>query len=130
MDQKKINKEHCKLIMEQLSATAACNYYADYRIRILGEINAKLKEYQELQAKTDMSEEERFARYAQLEEMYAFIVAAQEHHQLLQRLHEKSQRKRNEIDHKLASFRKRHGLEEPSLKSQNDENSDSGDSKC
>lgn len=121
MDQNKINKEHCKLIMEQLSATAACNYYADYRIRILGEINAKLKEYQELQMKTDVPEEERFARYAQLEEMYAFIVSAQEHHQLLQRLHEKSKRKLNEIDHKLTSFRKRHGLEDPSLKSQNDE---------
>ena len=121
MDQKKINKEHCKLIMEQLSSTVACNYYADYRIRILGEINAKLKEYQELQVKTDVPEEERFARYAQLEEMYAFIVSAQEHHQLLQRLHEKSKRKRNEIDHKLASFRKRYGLEEPSLKNHNDE---------
>ena len=116
MDQKKINKEHCKLIMEQLSATASCNYYADYRIRILGEINAKLKEYQELQMKTDVPEEERFARYSQLDEMYAFIVSAQEHHQLLQRLHEKSKRKRNEIDHKLASFRKRYGLEEPSNK--------------
>ena len=121
MDQKKINKEHCKLIMEQLSATVACNYYADYRIRILGEINAKLKEYQELQMKTDVPEEERFTRYAQLDEMYAFIVSAQEHHQLLERLHEKSKRKRNEIDHKLASFRKRYGLEDPSLKSQNDE---------
>lgn len=120
MDQKKINKEHCKLIMEQLSATAACNYYADYRIRILGEINAKLKEYQELQVKTDVSEEERFTRYTQLEEMYAFIVSAQEHHQSLQRLHEKSKRKRNEIDHKLASFRKRYGLEEPSQKNHND----------
>ena len=130
MDQKKINKEYCNLIIEQLSVTAACNYYADYRIRILGEINAKLKEYQELQMKTDVPEEERFTRYAQLDEMYAFIVAAQEHHQLLQRLHEKSQRKRNEIDHKLASFRKRHGLEDSSLKSQNDENSDSGDPKC
>ena len=127
MDQNKINKEHCKLIIEQLSAMAACNYYADYRIRVLGEINAKLKEYQELQVKTDASEEERLARYTQLEEMYAFIVAAQEHHQLLQRLHEKSQRKRNEIDHKLASFRKRHGLDAPSLKSHNNENSDSGE---
>ena len=121
MDQKKINKEHCKLIMEQLFATAACNYYADYRIRILGEINVKLKEYQELQVKTGASEEERFARYTQLDEMYAFIVSAQEHHQLLQRLHEKSKRKLNEIDHKIASFRKRHGLEEPSLKNHNDE---------
>ena len=120
MDQKKINKEHCNLIIEQLSATAACNYYADYRIRILGEINAKLKEYQELQVKTDMSEEERFTRYSQLDEMYAFIIAAQEHHQSLERLHEKSQRKRNEIDHKLASFRKRHGLEELSQKNHND----------
>ena len=127
MDQKKINKEHCKLIMEQLSVTAACNYYADYRIRILGEINAKLKEYQELQVKTDASEEERFARYTQLDEKYSFIVAAQEHHQLLERLHEKSKRKLNEIDHKLASFRKRHGLEEPSLNSHNDEYSDSGE---
>ena len=116
MDQKKINKEHCKLIMEQLFATAACNYYADYRIRILGEINAKLKEYQELQVKTGASEEERFAQYSQLEEISSIIMAAKEHHQLLQRLHEKSKRKRNEIDHKLASFRKRHGLEEPSNK--------------
>ena len=112
MNPNKIDKEHCKLIMEQLSATAACNYYADYRIRILGEINAKLMEFQELQAKTDMSEEERFAQYSQLEEISSFIMAAKEHHQLLQRLHEKSQRKRNEIEHKLASFRKRHGLEE------------------
>ena len=124
MAQDKINKEHCKLVIEQLSAMAACNYYADYRIRVLGEINAKLKEYQELQVKTDASEEDRLARYTQLEEMYAFIVAAQEHHQLLQRLHEKSQRKRTEIDHKLASFRKRHGLEEPSQKDHNDFNSE------
>ena len=124
MSQDKINKEHCKLVIEQLSAMAACNYYADYRIRVLGEINAKLKEYQELQIKTDASEEERLVRYTQLDEMYAFIMAAQEHHQLLQRLHEKSQRKRNEIDHKLASFRKRHGLEEPSQKDHNDFNSE------
>ena len=114
MSQNKINKEHCKLVIEQLSAMAACNYYADYRIRILEEINTKLKEYQELQAKTDLSEEERFAQYSQLEEISSFIMAAKEHHQLLQRLHEKSQRKRNEIDHRLASFRKRHGLEDPS----------------
>ena len=127
MYQNNITKEHCKLVIEQLSAMAACNYYADYRIRILGEINAKLKEYQELQIKTDVSEEERFARYTQLEEINSFVMAAQEHHQLLQRLHEKSQRKRNEIDHKLASFRKRHGLEEPSIKSHNNENSDSGE---
>ena len=124
MDPDKINKEHCNLIIELLSTVSACNYYGDYRIRILEEINTKLKEYQELQAKTDLSEEERFARYTQLDEMYAFIVAAQEHHQLLQRLHEKSQRKRNEIDHKLASFRKRHGLEEPSQKDHNDFNSE------
>lgn len=127
MAQDKINKEHCKLVIEQLSAMAACNYYADYRIRVLGEINAKLKEYQELQVKTDASEEERLARYTQLEEINSFVMAAQEHHQLLQRLHEKSKRKLNEIDHKLASFRKRHGLEEPSLKSHNNENSESGD---
>ena len=120
MNPNKIDKEHCKLIMEQLSATASCNYYADYRIRILGEINTKLKEYQELQVKTDVSDEERFTRYTQLDEMYAFIVSGQEHHQLLQRLYEKSQRKRNEIDHKLASFRKRHGLEEPSQEKHND----------
>ena len=98
MDQKKINKEHCNLIIEQLSATAACNYYADYRIRVLSEINAKLKEYQELQVKTDASEEERFARYTQLEEINSFVMATQEHHQLLERLHEKSKRKLNEID--------------------------------
>ena len=127
MSQDKINKEHCKLVIEQLSVTAACNYYADYRIRILGEINAKLKEYQELQVKTDASEEERFARYTQLEEINSFVMAAQEHHQLLERLHEKSKRKLNEIDHKLASFRKRHGLEDSSLKSHSDENSDSGE---
>ena len=124
MDQNKIKKEHSKLIIEQLSATAACNIYADYRIRVLSEINAKLKEYQELQIKTDASEEERLARYTQLDEMYAFIIAAQEHHQLLERLHEKSKRKLNEIDHKLASFRKRHGLEEPSQKGHNDYNSE------
>ena len=127
MDQNKINKEHCKLIIEQLSATAACNYYADYRIRVLSEINAKLKEYQELQVKTDASEEERFARYTQLEEINSFVMAAQEHHQLLERLHVISKRKLNEIDHKLASFRKRHGLDAPSLKSHNDENSESRD---
>ena len=130
MSQDKINKEHCKLVIEQLSAMAACNYYADYRIRILGEINAKLKEYQERQVKTDASEEERLARYTQLEEINSFVIAAQEHHQLLERLHEKSKRKLNEIDHKLASFRKRHGLDAPSLKSHNVENSESGDFKC
>ena len=117
MSQNKVNKEHCNLIIELLSTVSACNYYGDYRIRILEEINTKLKEYQELQAKTDLSEEERFAQYSQLEEISSFIMAAKEHHQLLQRLHEKSQRKRNEIEHKLASFRKRHGLEEPSIKS-------------
>ena len=120
MNPNKIDKEHSNLIVEQLSAVSACNYYADYRIRILEEINTKLKEYQELQAKTDLSEEERFAQYSQLEEISSFIMAAKEHHQLLQRLHEKSQRKQNEINHKLASFRKRHGLEEPSQKNHND----------
>lgn len=110
MSQDKINKEHCNLMLEQLDAATACNYYAGYRIRILEEINAKFQEYQEIRAKTDLTPEERKKQYAQLDELVSFIKAAKEHHKLLARLHEKTQRKRNEIDQKLASFCKRHGI--------------------
>ena len=48
-----------------------------------------------------------------MDELASFMKAAQEHHKLLERLHEKTQRKRNEIDQKIALFRKRHGMEEP-----------------
>ena len=111
MSQDKINKEHCNLILEQLDAATACNYYAGYRIRILEEINTKFLEYKEIQAKTDLTPEEQEKQYSQLNELASFIEAAQEHHKLLARLHEKTQRKRNEIDQKLASFRKRHGID-------------------
>ena len=111
MSQDKINREHCSLILEQLDAATACNYYAGYRIRVLEEMNTKFQEYKEIQAKTELTEEEKQKQYAQLDELSSFIEAAKEHHKQLTRLHEKAQRKRNEIVRKLESFRKRHGIE-------------------
>ena len=111
MSQDIINREHCNLMLEQLDMTVACNYYAGYRIRVLEEMNAKLREYKELQAKTGLTAEEKQVQCTQLDELASFMEAAKEHHKLLQRLHEKSQRKRNEIDQKIASFRKRHGID-------------------
>lgn len=43
MAQDKVNKEYCKLMLEQLDVTTACNYYAGYRIRVLEEMNTKFK---------------------------------------------------------------------------------------
>ena len=111
MAQDKVNKEYCKLMLEQLDVTTACNYYAGYRIRVLEEMNTKFKEYQEIQAKTDLSIEEQQVQYTKLDELASFMDAAKEHHRLLERLHEKSQRKLNEVNQKVASFRKRHGIE-------------------
>lgn len=111
MNQDKIYKEHCNLLLEQLDATTVCNYYGGYRIRILEEMNAKFQEYKELQAKTASTAEEKQVQYTQLNGLASFMEAAKEHHKLLQRLHEKSQRKLNEINQKLASFRKRNGIE-------------------
>ena len=111
MAQDKVNKEYCKLMLEQLDVTTACNYYAGYRIRVLEEMNTKFKEYQEIQAKTDLSIEEQQVQYTKLYELASFLDAAKEHHRLLERLHEKSQRKLNEVNQKVASFRKRHGID-------------------
>lgn len=111
MSQDKINREHCNLMLEQLNAATACNYYAGYRIRVLEEMNAKLREYKELQAQTDLTAEEKQVQCTQLDELASFMEAAQEHHKLLERLQEKSQRKLNEISQRLASFRKRHGID-------------------
>ena len=113
MPQDKIYKEYCNLMLEQLNAATACNYYAGYRIRILEEMNTKFQEYKELQSKNGLTTEEKQVQCTQLDELASFMKAAQEHHKLLERLHEKTQRKRNEIDQKIASFRKRHGIEEP-----------------
>ena len=103
MSQEKIEKEHCNLMFEQLNAVTTCNYYAGYRIRVLEEINAKYQEYLEIKAKTDLSPEEQQKQYAQLDELVSFIEAAKEHHKLLARLHEKTQRRRNEIDQKVST---------------------------
>lgn len=111
MAQDKVNKEYCNLMLEKLDVTTACNYYAGYRIRILEEINTKFKEYQEVKAKTDLTPEEQQKQYTQLDEIVSFIEAAKEHHKLLARLHEKSQRKLNEVNQKVDSFRKRHGID-------------------
>lgn len=111
MNLDKINKEYCNLMLEQLDVTTACNYYAGYRIRILEEINTKFQEYKDIQAKPESTPEEQQKQYTQLDELVSFIEAAKEHHKLLARLHEKSQRKLNEVNQKVDSFRKRHGIE-------------------
>ena len=111
MSQDKINREHCNLMLEQLNAATACNYYAGYRICVLEEMGTKFQEYKELQAKIGLTAEEKQVQCTQQDELASFMEAAQEHHKLLERLHEKSQRKRNEIDQKIASFRKRHGID-------------------
>ena len=59
-----------------------------------------------------MTTEEKQVQCTRLDELASFMIAAQEHHKLLERLHEKTQRKRNEIDQKIASYLKRHGIEE------------------
>ena len=98
-------------MLEQLDITTACNYYAVYRIRILEEINTKFQEHKEIQGKQDLTPEEQEKQYTQLDELASLIEAAKEHHKLLARLHEKSQRKLNEVNQKVDSFRKRHVID-------------------
>ena len=112
MNQDKIKKEYCSLMLEQLKATAACNYYSQHSINVLEDMKSKLEEYKELQAKTDLTEEAKQKQFTQLDELSTFLGAAQEHYKFLERMHDKAQRKLNEVEKKLASFCKRHGIEE------------------
>lgn len=111
MTKEQIYKEYANLLVARLKATATVNYYAQWRISVLQDVNGKYLEYKELQEKMDSPQEEKEKLYSQIAEMRAYIDASQEHQKQLERLHEKSQRKLNELDQKMDNFCKRHGFD-------------------
>ena len=110
MTKEQIYKEYANLLVARLKATSTVNYYAQWRISVLQDVNGKYLEYKELQEKIDSPQEEKEKLYSQIAEMRAYIDAAQEHQKQLERLHEKAQRKLNELDQKIENFCKRHGF--------------------
>lgn len=112
MTETQIKEEYTKLMVSQLEAVTACNYYLDQHIRILLELQKMHEEWKSMNEIENLSEEEQEKNDIATRSLIVRIESGEELLKLIGRLKDKAQRKCNEINQKVDLFCKRHGIGE------------------
>ena len=110
MTETQIKEEYTKLMVSQLEAVTACNYYLDQHIRILLELQKMHEEWKSMNEIENLSEEEQEKNDIATRSLIVRIESGEELLKLIGRLKDKAQRKCNEINQKVDWFCKRHGV--------------------